>query len=196
MIQIKDVIEYLRANLPDNIRVDGAAALANAQDDSRLYAEKNQSTVITTLFVMYEGSDAVRIAQETFEQTYTETFSLIAVIDNQQDRTGKYAQQYVYHLKRLLFRLLLDYGKEPGHSFDDESHTVGFVSDKFMDMDRARYWHKFTFNISGRLTAVDGYQMADLSVFDKYIAEWGSNDLNADLPLATDDVEPLYNIPS
>lgn len=193
MIQINKVIDYMRPLLP-SMRVDGAAALANAKDDSRLMVEGNE--IIPTLFVMLGNFVAQTISLETYEQTYDERLTIIACIDNKQDRTGKYSQQFVYYLRLALFKILLNYdGLDVDETGDPNSHALQYVGDQMLEMDRSRYWHKFEFKLNGRLGPEDGVQL-DLSVFNEYVAKWYSSDPLADNPLAIDDLIPLYYIPS
>jgi hypothetical protein len=186
MIQITKIINYMRP-LVTNMRVDGAAALANAKDDSRLMVEGD--TIIPTLFVMLGDFNATTLALETFLQEYDERLVIIACIDNKQDRTGKYAQQFVYSLRIALFQMLLNY------EYDPNSHSLQYVGDKMLEMDRARYWHKFEFKLLGRLDESDGVQLK-LTNFNEFVANWNSADPIADNPLAIDDLIPLYDIPS
>jgi hypothetical protein len=186
MIQITQVIEYVRQNLT-SVRVDGAAALANAKDDSRLYVEGE--TLITTLFIMLGTFVATTLSLEAPLQDYEERLTIIACIDNKQDRTGKHAQQLVYALRLALLKILLNY-KE----FDPNSHSLQYVGDQMIAdaMDRARYWHRFEFKLLGRLGQEDGVTF-NLDNFNRYVANWYSHDPLADEPLATDDINHLYD---
>lgn len=184
MIQVTKIIDYMRPLLP-NLRIDGAAALANAKDDSRLMME-NGVNFITTLFVMLGDFSATTLANETFLQDYDERIVFIACIDNTLDRTGKYAQQFVYQLRLALFGILLNY------KYDPASHSLQYVGDKMMDMDRSRYWHKFEFRLLGRLDETDGVGI-DLTDFNEYTATWQSPDPLADEPIASDDIKGLYD---
>jgi hypothetical protein len=186
MIQVTQVIEYLRTNLT-TMRVDGAAALANAKDDSRLYVEGE--TIIPTLFVMLGTFVATTLSLEAFLQDYEEKLTIIICLDNKQDRTGKHAQQLVYSMRFALLKILLNYD-----GFDTDSHSLQYVGDQMIDMDRSRYWHKFEFKLLGRLGQEDGVSF-DLDEFNHYVANWYSNDPLADEPLATDDLIPLFELP-
>jgi hypothetical protein len=168
------------------MRFDGAAALANAKDDSRLMLENDN--FITTIFVMLGDFTATTLATETILQDYDERLVLIACLDNTKDRTGKYAQDFVCHLRRQLLSQLLNY------EYDPDSHNLMYVGDKMLEMDRARYWHKFEFKLLGRLGEEDGVDL-NLSVFNKYVADWHSTNPIHDELLATDILEPLYYIP-
>ncbi len=185
MIRVTDFISLLREQFP-SMRTDGAAALANAKDDNRLMSENGN--FVTTLFVMLGDFTAITVARETVTQDYDERLVIIACIDNTKDRTGKYAQDFVCHLRRQLLRKLLNY------PYDPDSHNLMYVGDKMLEMDRSRYWHKFEFTLAGRLGEQDGVEL-NLDVFNKYVAEWHSTNPVHDELLATDILEPLYYIP-
>lgn len=189
MIQITQVIDFIRPPLLKNnsIHVDGAATLEAAKDNSRLMIESGK--IIPTLFVCMGNTTAVRIAQETFEETYQQKFVVYLCLDNQKDRTGKYVQQQVFFIRPILFKLLLN-----NRLFDVDSHSIGFDGDGMADMDRAVYWHAFMFSIAGRLLPEDGYQ-EDLTNLNEITSTYTSPDVLADEPLAIDDVKGLHDIP-
>lgn len=186
MMQPNQVISYLRNALKNaDIFVDGASSLEYVKDNSRLMNENN--IIVPTIFVVIGALTATTISFEAFEQIYEQRLTLITVVDNRQDRTGKYAQQTIFNLRELLFPLLLNYD-----GFDTDSHALQYVGDQMMDMDRARYWHKFEFKLNGRLLPIDGYQ-PNLTNLNEIINNWNSSDPLADNPLAVDDLKNLYD---
>lgn len=183
MIQVTALIEYLRGKLSPAWRIDGAANLAYAKDDSRLMVESGK--LIPTLFVVLGKFQATVTTQDPIDQNYDERIVIIACLDNTLDRTGKYAQQLVYHLRLALFRSLLNY------RYDEDCHTIKYVGDEMVEMDRARYWHKFEFSQMGRLQEPDGVGL-DLSILNKIVADWNSTSPTADNPIAEDVIDDLY----
>lgn len=186
MIQVTQIIKYLRDNL-QNIRVDGCAELAKAKDDSRLMME-NGFSFVPTVFVMLGDVTCTTMSKESFLLQYEAKFSIIACINNTDDRTGKSAQQYVYNMRLALFALLLNWKS------DDDSHNIEYVGDTMIDMDRARYWHRFDFKKVGWLNESDGVPEA-LGVFNELNAQWMSQDSAITEPIMRDVISPLYFIP-
>lgn len=185
MIQITEIITYLRSKLSPAWRVDGAGSLATAKDDSRLMIGASNE-FIPTLFVMIGKFIVKTVSQEIIDQTWDARLVILACLDNTQDRTGKYAQQTAYYLRLALNRCLLNY------RYDPDSHPIKAVGDEMVEMDRARYWHKFEFSMEGRYQEADGVQL-NFDELNKIIADWNSTSPTADNPIIEDDIEPLYD---
>lgn len=186
MIHVDEIIAYLRENL-SSYAIGGSAELQAIEDDSRLHVEDGK--VIPALYVML-GDFIVTSAATNPEypaQDYEENFSVVAVLNNTLTRTGQHPQQLIPDLRQALINQL--YGQR---RFDEDSHPIQYVRDTFLKMDRARYFHIFTFRLYGRIDMTDA-QSFDLDNFNRYVADWNSQNENADNPLATDDIDGLYD---
>lgn len=185
MIQIDNVVTYLRASLTSGPYIVGAAAsLAVAKDNSRLMVGEG-SPILPTMFVMLGKFVNTTLAPETFLQEYDERLDIIICLDNQSDRTGQSAQQIVYQTRIDLYSLLANYLVDPN------CHTLQPVGDQMADMDRARYWHRFEFSCKGRLDSTDGYQ-PNLDNLNEVTVDYNNPvDETVDNPMAQDDFKNL-----
>lgn len=188
MIQVSQVIQYLRSKMPD-VNVGGAADYVIASDNSRLMVE-SQTTFVMSLFVMLGDFNAQTLSLDTLDEVYTEDICILACIDNRNDRTGTSAQSQVFLLRRALLSALLNY-----YGFDLDSHSLQYTHDSMVNMDRARYWHKFVFRLNGRLSPKDGWLLEGLHIFNTFTATYYSNDPLADEPIAEDIINNLYTDP-
>jgi hypothetical protein len=183
VINIDNLILYLRTNIV-GYRVAGAASLAAAADDSRVYQGPNK-TIIPTLFVTLGKLNASLVASQTFLQEYVEKIEILVVLDNQVDRTGQSAQAQIYQLRKNLYALLLNFRA------DIDCTSLHAVWDGMASMNRALYWHQFEFQDLGRLDGPDGVPDDWGNLNEITVAYNDPVDPNADNPLAQDDYTNL-----
>lgn len=178
-MQITPIITYLREQLTSwSSRIDGAAEYEAIEDKSRL--------AIPSMFVMYGGSTATLISYSTFEQELDERLRIMVVLDNKSDRTGKSAQDQVHTVRDALFGALLNYQN------DEDAHTLQFVEDRMIEMDKARYFHLFEFKQIKRLEPDDGVALT-LDNFNTFYADWEAEETNpTEHPDAQDHLEDIY----
>ncbi len=179
MIHITQIIEYLRTKFP-TWNIDGAVEVATAEDKSRLPAP--------SMFVGLAKFDAETISHSTYQQNYLERFVILTCTPTTRndDRTGKYAQDFVLTARRMLMSVLVNY-KE----FDPDSHAIEIVSDEPEKLDKARYWHKFVFKIAGSIEPADVTPL-ELDLFDKFFAEIVPSDATDDTPTEEMQLNDLY----
>lgn len=180
MIQITQIIDYLRANLT-TCQVDGAASLAYAEDNSRLMTNPDGG-IIPAVYVMLGTCTATVLSPSTFLEDYDERLVIIACTDNTLDRTGKSAQQFMYALRKAIFSILLNY------VYDPQSFSLQFIGDSMLKMDRALYWHQFEFSLKGRLDYTDGAPLQYITDLNELVISWNSPDPLADQPIMTDQI--------
>lgn len=186
-MRVSDVIEQLRANLPSlpgpvtwNDRIVGAAEFAAVEDKARLPTP--------ALYVLL-GEERARVFNRTgtFEQEITEQIIIIAHLENT-DRRGQGPQDLIEDLKVALFGALLNWVP------DSDSYSVEFVSSRFEDMDRARYFHRFVFQIVKRLCYEDGVQLS-LDNFDELFNDWELVETTpSEHPDAEDEITGLFTL--
>lgn len=196
MIVVTQIIGYLRSklqitsqdgNVSPAFRIDAAADIENALDDSRQMVDASGKT-IPSLFVVLGTYTAKTTSTGTFEQQSDDRLIIIACIDNTQDRTGKYAQALVPTIRQVLFDCLLN------KRIDPNCKPLAYVRDHMAKMDRARYWHYFEYSLIGVLQPADGADL-DLTVFDGFSADFESQIPTADNPMAQATINNLFYQP-
>src|SRR5688572_8517820 len=102
MIHITQIIQYLREQFP-SWSIDGAVEQAVAEDSSRLKPP--------SMFVGLGKFDASTISKSTYRQDYIERFVILTCtpLRANEDRTGKYAQDFVLNARRILLSSLVNY---------------------------------------------------------------------------------------
>jgi hypothetical protein len=178
------LITYLRTNLP-SWSIDGAVELAIAKDKSRL-----------RLPAMYVGLGDFAITKtnhETYEQEWELHFNIITCTPTTEadDRTGKYAQDFVTDARIILNKLLVN-----NMSFDRDAHAIEALRDRFEDLDAARYYHRFEFKMVGLYRPEDATPMT-LDYFDKLFVDYvveGSTDATPPTQQQIE-IDPLYPRP-
>jgi hypothetical protein len=179
MIRITEIIEILRNEL-EGWSVDGAVNMALAEDASRL-----------PLPAMYVGLGPCIysvLSESTYLQEYIENFFIITctpVMPND-DRTGKYAQDFIPTARDALMQILVNY-----KDLDPDSHAIVMTRDLPEKIDRARYYHRFEFRIKGRIDP-DDVRPLDLDVFDTLFAEYVVDEATDDTPAVEETITPIY----
>ena len=179
MIRIIDIIEHLRNNL-SGWSVEGAIDLSIAEDASRL-----------PLPAMYIGLGPMvyeDISLSTYRQEYIQNFFILTCTPTRanDDRTGKYGQDFVSIARGYLLQLLVN-----NKQFDPDSHVITLSRDQPEKLDRARYYHRFDFRIKGALDQNDVTPLV-LDYFDKLFAEYQVEESTDDTPVTQQYIQPLY----
>lgn len=180
MIHITQIIEILRKEL-SGWSVDGAVNLSLAEDASRL-----------PLPAMYVGLAPCTYTVEslsTYLQNYVENFFIITctpVMPND-DRTGKYGQDFVLTARRALLSILVNY-----RGFDNNSHPVVLTRDQPEKIDKARYYHRFEFAIRGSLDQNDARPL-NLDIFNTLFAEYEPENSTDETPKPSQIITPIYD---
>jgi hypothetical protein len=179
MIRVTQIIEYLRNNLP-GWSIEGAIDLSIAEDASRL-----------PLPAMYVGLAPMvysDISTSTYLQDYIENFFIITCTPttSNEDRTGKYGQDFVPIAREYLFKLLVN-----NKQFDPDSHVIMMGRDLPEKLDRARYYHRFEFRIAGRIAPEDVTPL-QLDYFDKLFAEYQIQGFTEGSPVTQQFIQPIY----
>lgn len=184
MIDPLTIITYLRPLLQTqepSIRVDGAAEFFAAEDRSRLPAP--------TIYVMLGNFSTTVDSISPLVQPYDARYIFLAKISNTDDRTGKYAQSYVHHLRQILFSYLF------GHNFlGGGYYPLIYIGDSPKEMDKAQYWHQFEYSQRGLLAPSDFIPEPVLDKFQRFYADWNlpeTGEINH--PDAQDHIEHLYD---
>jgi hypothetical protein len=183
MIHITQIIQYLRTQFP-TWNIDGAVEQAVAEDQSRIKPP--------SMFVGLGRFDATTVSRSTFQQDYVERFVILTCtpLTPNDDRTGKYAQDFVLTAREMLMQTLVNY-----KNFDVNSHSIHLVSDEPKKLDRARYWHEFTFKIEG---TIDPNDVTPISTdyFDKLFVDYVVEpDATDDTPPIEQEIKPIYFTP-
>lgn len=194
---VNAIIKYLRSNLQNpNInntsdspayKIDGAAAMIVAEDDSRIMVDSSGKT-LSSLFILWGACKATVVSRMPLDQSFDQRIIVIACLDNTQDRTGKYAQALIPIVRQDLFNYLLN------KRLDMSSFPIIYVGDEMIKMDKARYWHRFEFSMTGRLQPPDGADL-DLGIFNTFTADFDSTIPTANNPMAQAEVDNLYYPP-
>jgi hypothetical protein len=179
MIRVTEIIELLRNEL-QGWSVDGAVDLAIAEDSSRL--------PLPCMYVGLAPFTCQTVSFETYEQTYKENFFIITCTPTtpSDDRTGKYAQDFVYVARMALLSILGN-----NKDLDPESHAIMFERDLPEKLDRARYYHRFEFSVTGRFLPED-VRPLDLDVFDTMFNEYVPSDATDETPPVEQLITPIY----
>lgn len=178
MIRLMDVLRFLRSCNTENVwRIEGAARLFEAQEDSRL--------TLPTFYVglgsrTYEPLADIRAG---FRMMYhTQIVIIWGCLTTFDDRTGKYAQNLVEDARSFLFRnlvnnRLISYNKDGVTAQNTGAFPTVPLSDDMMTMDRARYYHKFVFDIQGELQLEEVWQ-ADFGPFNSIDIKYNLEESN------------------
>ncbi len=181
MIRITEIIALLR-NEATNWSVDGAVNKAIAKDDSRL--------PLPALYVGLSSMVYTKVSQSTYLQDYVENFFVLSCTPTtlNDDKTGKYAQDYVPIIRQKLMSILVNY-----KGFDPDSHVVMLERDQpeDIDYDRARYYHRFDFSITGRIDPTNVRPLV-LDYFDTLTAQYVVDQATDDTPPVEQTITPLY----
>ncbi len=173
MIKVTDIVLLLRAKLGNVYSVDASASLLATQDRSRLK--------LPAFYVALGAYSAGVISTSEYRQSYDERLIITYECDNTKDRTGKYGQDSVPTARRALWSVLLNRQLTQG-----DGHPMVYVGDNMVEMDLARYFHQFQFQILGEIgaddTTPDDYLDLESLYTDYNLTE--SDDL--DLPNAQD----------
>jgi len=179
-MQITPIIERLRTALPSwGNRIAGAAEYEAVEDAARL--------AVPAMYVILGNDTADTRSNPTFLADIEELFSIIVVLDNKTDRRGQTAQDQIHTIRAALFTAILNYKNDP------DAHTLEYVGSRMMSMNKARYFHEFTFRQRIRVGEEDATQLI-LENFNKFYADYelvGSDPLTQ--PNAQDDLNDLYN---
>lgn len=159
MIRITDVIKFLReCNTVNTWRIEGSADLFQSQDNSRLLQPTFYVGLGKTAF---NNLDDVRAGvRMQYQMQVVIIFGCATTFD---DRTGKYAQGLVSDARAFLFRNMVGnrlphYGLNGEKLETTDAYPTMPLEDDMLDMDRARYWHKFIFVIGGEVQPEDCWQ--------------------------------------
>jgi hypothetical protein len=180
-MKISAIIEQLRQYLPPlagqpwGDRVAGAAELSAVQDKARLDPP--------ALYVVL-GEDTARVDQGHLHELITEKFFIIAVLSNQ-DRRGQRPQDLVQDLRTGIFKAILNW--QP----DSFAGPVEYLGSQFINMDAARYFHRFDFQRRMEIDESDGF-LPEHENFDKLFAEWAPEGATADSPNPEEHIEGIY----
>lgn len=176
---ISDVIVRLRTVLSSwSNRIYGAAEYEAVEDKARL--------PLPAMYVSYAGSTARTLSNSTFLQEMDERVRVLVVIA-QADRTGKTAQDQIHTIRAAIFSALLNY------PLNADAHTLEFVSDSMLEIDKARYFHMFEFRQISRLDTEDGAALA-LDDFNNLYADWNLTESDeSNHPDAQDNITDIYN---
>lgn len=183
MIRVTDLVRYLRTQLP-SWRVDGAIEQAVAEDKSRL--------TLPAMFVGLLPFDAEPMPRGmTYRQEYVEKFFILTCtpVDPNEDRTGKYAQDFVLTARRMLMGVLVNY-----KDLDGDSNAICIVRDVPDKFDGSRYWHRFEYSVVGVIEPPDVTQL-DLDYFDKLFVDWTPTGATDDTPHVEQEIKPIYFVP-
>lgn len=177
------IIERLRATMPENIwgkRIAGAAEFLDAvEDQARL--------IFPSMYVILGENTATTLANSTYLQEYEERFYIVVVLDNRSDRRGQTAQERIDSIQNALWAALLNF------EIDCCATSIQYVRNEFLQMDKARYFHRFEFKQIKRLDPTDGAQL-ELDNFDKFFANWELVESDPlDHPDAQDHITDIYN---
>ncbi len=167
MTHVANLIKQLRRVRTElSYRIAGAAELESIADDARLG--------FPALYVVYAGCQATtKNPQNQLEIETDNRFKVIAVVDNNDDRTGKKAQDVILTLRTSIFSAILNYELDADHD------TLEFVSDRMLRLDKSRYFHEFEFRMRGRLDPSDGFQLPTDNL-DKIYADINVTDSDED----------------
>ena len=178
MIKISELITYLRAKLT-TYRVYGSAELAAAKDDSSL--------ILPAFYVSLGNLSATDVSDPPeVEQDYDERIVIMFVANNKLDRTGVSAQDSVYYARYALLSALLNFEPDP------LAHPLRYVGDSYLEMDAARYWHRFEFKCLGKIGTAEGVTKT-FDNFDKFYADWNLAEADASThPNAQDHINDIY----
>lgn len=160
-MKISAIIEQLRTYLPPlagqpwGDRVAGAAELSAVQDKARL--------ALPALYVVL-SEETARVDQGSFHELITERFSVIAVLANL-DRRGQRPQDLVQDLRTGIFKAILNW--QP----DSFAGPVEYVGGQFVNMDAARYFHRFDFQRRMEIDESDGF-LPEHDDFKNIFIDW------------------------
>jgi hypothetical protein len=183
MIQIDAIITWLRTNTL-GYQVGGAASYFLARDSSRLMQNQSAPVIVPTWYVMLGKFNIYETVPESYRQEYEEKLVIMAVLDNQSDRTGQSAQQQIYQVRQDLYSMILNY------EYDPNTTTLQADFDTMFEMDRASYWHQFSFKAQGALDQSNGYipNLDNLNIVD---VQYNSEIETAVNPMAEDEFTNL-----
>lgn len=182
MIRLTEIITHLRNNLP-SWSVEGAVDQSVAEDNSRLK--------LPAMYVGLIGVDYTIESESTYLQSYVDKFFILTCTPTTEahDRTGKYAQDVVY-IARDAFKLLLVNNPQ----FDLDSYSIVFKRDMPDKFDKARYFHRFEFEVHGWLDKDDVTPLA-LDLFDTFFATYKTTDFTDNTPVVESLDSNLYFTP-
>lgn len=181
---ISPIIERLKATIPTlmpvfNNRIAGAADYAAVEDMARL--------ALPSMYVLLGNDAANTLSNPSFLEEVEEQFTVIVVLDNQADRRGQSAQNQIHAIRAALFSAILNYQNDP------DAHTIEYVGSRMLSMDKARYFHEFTFRQRIWLGEEDATQRS-FDNFNKFYADYNLTTSDSlDQPDAQDHLDNLYN---
>ncbi len=178
MIHVTDIVKLLRSKLEDVYRVDAAAEFFAVEDRSRLK--------LPAFYVALGTYTATPIAYDQgYRQTFDERFKIIYACPNTISRTGKYAQDTVPIARQALWNCLLNKQLTQG-----QGHGITYVGDQMMEMDLAKYFHQFEFQIVGEIGPDDAQpdDWVDLKLF------YADFDLTESDPLDVPNAQAIINL--
>jgi hypothetical protein len=185
-MKILPIIAHLRATMPDYFsRIDAVATYELALDRKRIEIDGSGKT-LPAFFLMLGGDNITKIVnQPEIRVEFDELLSVIAVLENK-DETGKYAQDQVHDVRKILMACLLNYQSS------DDSMSFVYAPNRILAIDDARYVHEFQFKQLSCFDKDDGYKPS-LDYFDSLYVDWNLTHASKETqPNARDEIKKIY----
>lgn len=148
-MKLDPIIQALRARCPSfSQRVGGAAQFRNLPENINLQ-------VPAAFVVPLDDNPEPNRSQNGFRQTLKESFAVIVVLSNADER-GQSSANAVHDIRQELWQALL------GWQITEDHDPIEYEGAALLEIDRARIWYQFEFGTQFEIGDEDTYQHSDL----------------------------------